>query len=201
MNIHKDCSTLSIWAFYEALNTNDLRYLIKGFEKGDDIKIKDKDSLNLSLALESILKEYSVLTLNKEIIKNYKLQLKIALLNYEYLICAEILKAFSLSKEIEVLLLLNEFNHKIDATKNIDNQICLVLQKLKSLKNNIKIHEINYEKKFVKNNKEVKYNLDKEAMFLEMSLKLSYSIDTKKTSVERWVNLMEINREKQLQNG
>ena len=199
MKIHKTCSSLTIAPFYSIIDTGDFKYLIKGNERGDkELKITKQQQQQLEDAFNEILKEYSERTANREVLRNYKAQIKIIALEFEYATVSKILMLFEKYEEIEILDLLNEMDYPFNKGKNIDDQIQTILKKLKGVKMRIKIETVKYKKRFVQEIKKVKRNLDKEALMLEMSLGLSAgSVDVYKTSVKRWVNMVKLHNEKQ----
>lgn len=201
MNLHKNCSSLSIWSFHQILETKNIKYLIKNYDKDNEISLTEIQEIELIGLWDNIVTEYGLLTVDADVIKNYKLQLLITELEFKYEVCSEALDLYVTTNNIELLLLLNEFDFNINLALPLDAQIELVILKLKSLKNRIKIHKINYAKKYKKNVKKIEYNLDREAMILEINLNLNYGIDVRKTSVERWVNMHKLSKEKAEING
>lgn len=201
MNIHKNCSSLSIWSFYKIIDTEDVRYLIKNYDNDKDIKLTEKRITELMSIWDEIVTEYGLLTVNAKVIKNYRLQFIIAELEFKYSTCINVLDIYANSGMIDVLLILNEFDFNINLLLNLEQQIDIVINKLKSLKNQIKIHKINYTRKYKKNVEDIKFNLDREALILQMNLDLKAGIDVKNTSVERWLNMVELNNEKIELNG
>jgi len=197
MKIHESCSTLSIYSFYKIIESNDYRYLIVGFEDESEIVLDSLKIIEFSEVFKKIINEYSELTCNTEVIRNYKLQLLIAKLEFKYNVSLMALDSYMETKDLGVLSIIDEYNDlKINYNKDFTKEILLLISKLKSLKNKIKIHKINHSKKFNKNKEQIKTNLDREALHLEMSLKLSHSIETRKTSVERWINMVELSKER-----
>jgi hypothetical protein len=112
------------------------------------------------------------------------------------MIVEKILKNYEEFGEVEVLEILNGVGFKFDILGDIEKQIVGVLTGLKRLKTKIALFKINHDKKFNKKNRDIKEdftdNLDEEAISLELALKISYSIDTKKTSVSKWINMWKV---------
>ena len=71
MKINRSCSTLSIFAFYEIMKTNELRYLIDDFNIQDSMELTDIELIKLKSIFDEIMSEYAELTSNKNLIKNY----------------------------------------------------------------------------------------------------------------------------------
>jgi hypothetical protein len=197
MIIHKDCSALSIFAFNEITKTQDLRWLLKDFDENDcnKLELTDEQKIELSEVFSNIFYEYGELTSNLKITSGYKKRIQIKYLENKYDICKKIISIYNESQLIEVVELLNEFKYKIDIKKELAPQIEVVVDSLNALETEIKILKINYKNQFGTKS-EIEYNLDKEAFQLEMNLKLNYSIDVKKTSVKRWVTMMNVSNEK-----
>ena len=64
---------------------------------------------------------------------------------------------------------------------------------MKKLKTRINVLKSKYENKYKPNNtKKNNSNLEMEAILLAINLKLAYSIDTKKTSVSKWLNMIKV---------
>jgi len=166
--------------------------LIKDFysKKLDGEKYKEYENNEvLKNTFYSILSEYNEMTQNKKVIKSYKSQLRFDLIYLEYELCKSNLELYEATRDLEFLELLNDFNWGFDRTKNINEQLKKFITKLKRLKMKVQILKIKHEKKFEQNNHS---SLDSRALSLERILNLSYNIDVKKTSVERWVNINEL---------
>jgi hypothetical protein len=198
MEFYKTCKVLPIFNFREAVNRNDLRYLSKEFDELDDeeFKLGVEDTIAARGIFKEIMYEYSALTANRSIIQSYMSQLKIEEAEFKYMIVEKILKNYEEFGEVEVLEILNGVGFKFDILGDIEKQIVGVLTGLKRLKTKIALFKINHDKKFNKKNRDIKEdftdNLDEEAISLELALKISYSIDTKKTSVSKWINMWKV---------
>lgn len=190
---HKSCSTLSIYAFYKLVETQDLRWLIKDYDD-EDTKLNPKEFNELAVASDLLMKEYGELTVNSKVISTYKKQILITYLEYKYTICEDILRLYIESGNEAVLDLLKEFKITTRDVKAIE-------QKIKGWKMEYAIHKAQKENKDKQLNNEVVRNLDREAMILEMNLKLGYNLDVKKITVVRWINMMKLASEKAKQYG
>lgn len=172
--------------------------MIVGYSDLDDVLLSSEKLIELEDVFKDIMSEYAELTANKNVIKNYKLQFLITFLEFKYKVCTEAIASYFETDHLETLLIVNEYEDlKIDEKKDFGTEFNKLVSKVKSLKNRIRIHKINYEKKNKKNNKAIKFNLDREALSLEMSLKLSHSIEVTKTTVERWINMIELSKERE----
>jgi len=192
MKIHTSCDTLSIYSFYKIFETRDYKYLLEDKDSIKELTIKQLEQCET--AFKDIVNEYSALTANSEVIKNYKAQIRIKAMELRYDITVKTLQAYNDYGAREVLVLLSDVGWKFDITKPVNRQIDDILKKLKGLKNQINIAVLNYKERY---NKETtsKFDLEKEALKLSMNLKLTAFLDTKQTSVSRWVHLININRE------
>jgi len=201
MNIHKKCSTLSIYSFDRIVETNNLKYLIKDFDEDKEVSLTSEQFDDLSIAFENISNEYNELIMNKKLVKNYKTRISILELEFLYDTTARVLKLFGETEEIEVLGLLVDLKWEFDKEKEIDPQLAKIEQKLKGIKNRIKIGKAGYIERYKKPETKEKSNLVKQALYLEMGLEMKRRINIKKTSVEEWVNLVNISIEKSKRNG
>jgi len=199
--IHKSCETLPIYSFYKLTETEDLRWLIVDYAEYEDAELKLEDIKSLSEVSSNIMNEYGGLIMNMAMLSNYKRQMQIEYLEYKYMVCTMILNLFAKGGEAEVLELLNEYDFKIDIEKDLLPQFKEAELKVKRLKMQIQIFRLDFDKKMKSINSDIKTNIEREALLLEVNLKLGYGIDTRKTSVSRWVTMMKLSNEKNKQNG
>ncbi len=201
MEFHKTCKTLPIYNFNEVVKKEDLRYLIKDFdeylEEDEKFKLGVEHVIEARGILKEIMYEYSALTGNKNLLLSYQAQIKIKEEEFRYMIAEKILANFAEFEDVEVLMVLNSINIPFHLELDIEAQVVSAIRYLKRLKTRISVMNINYDQKFKKNAKqklsgEVIDNLDQEAIELEIALKISYSIDTKKTSVSKWINMWNV---------
>jgi hypothetical protein len=201
MEFHKTCKTLPIYSFNEIIKNGDLKYLIKNFdeytEEEDEFKFGVEDVIEARGIFKEIMYEYSALTGNRNLLLSYQAQIKIAEEEFRYMIAEKILSNFAEFEDVEVLMVLNGVNIPFYLELDIEAQVVSAIRYLKRLKTRISVMKINYDQKFKKNAKqklsgEVIDNLDQEAIELELALKISYSIDTKKTSVSKWINMWNV---------
>lgn len=201
MKVYKNCSSLSIYLLDRIFQTKDRRYLIIDFKEGSDINLSDKQQAIIDDKYTEIIHEYGELTVNRSIIKNYKLRMKILELRYLHDTTIGILQLYVKTNLTDVLNLLNDLDWRVDTTKTIEPQIEKILKKLKGIKNQVKIKEANFKNEFESDDKELKSTLEKDALLLEINLGLKRKIDTKETSVVEWTNLVNLSIEKNKHNG
>jgi len=193
VNYYKSCSNLPIYNFYKIIDEANYAYLSKDYIEGEDFKF---DVVDAEILFTKIIEEYSELTSNREVLVGFKMQ--IAILNYEFErdSLKSILEIFNETNDFEVLLLLSSFGFDTSNKLGIDKLLKSVISRIKNLNNKIRINKVNYTKRFKTTKKEIKRNLDKEALLLEMSLELGREIEVRKTSVTKWVNMVNISSEK-----
>lgn len=203
MEFYKTCKTLSIYSFNEILKDNDFRYLIKGFLEFEDDDDEEKFKLGVEETIEArgifreILYEYSAITANRHIMLKYYAEIKIKEEEFRYFIIESILKNYEEFECEDVLEILNRIDIKFDIEGNIEQQILGVLIKAKRLRTKIALLKSKYNEKFNKNIKnrvkeEVIDKLEEEAIQLGIALKLSYEINTRQISVQKWVNMWSV---------
>lgn len=187
--LFKSCNTISIHNFSKILETEDYRYLIKGYTEDDedDIVLQENQIIKYENIFKVILFQYSELTINTAIVADYNKRILIKALEFEYSLCLKIIELYNDTQAIEVVGLLEEFGHKIDK-ENIVKCIDGIIKKLEGLKNQIRIHKSNYNKKIENREEPAKVNLDKEALNFESILELKYSINPMETAVTKWVS-------------
>ena len=190
---YKTCDTLPIYNFYKILD-GDFRYLVKGWNDLDDDDIKVTQESNQVFNL--IIQEYSELTSNKEIIVSLNLQILISELEFERDVLKTTLDIFNENEDFAVLVILSEFGFDIKKGDDLDYEFKKVIKRIKGLNNKIRVQKVKYTNRFKKENDDIKHNLDKEALLLEINLKLGREINTRKTSVSKWVNMIEISKAK-----
>jgi hypothetical protein len=183
------------------LPNKDLKYLIVGYEEISEKKIEAFVVVNendLRKAYDEIFNDYSATKFDRRELLRMKEEGEIIYLNSTYEI---IVKTLALYKEYEDIKILEifvdlEFTN-FDINGDIKKEIEKIVRSAKGLKNKINIKRINYEKKYLKgvedkmDVQDVFKTLDKQALALETNLELGYKINVKKTSVVRWLNLID----------
>lgn len=191
---YKTCAFLPIYNFYKILDDKDMRFLVVGYSEFDE-----EETFVDELAeevLNGIIEEYSELTSNTEVIVDVSLQTLIKQDEFERDVLKKTLDLFNESKDFTVLDLLIDFGFVIDLEKNMDDQLLKIIKRVRGLNNKIRINKNKYSARFKKATTEIKRNLEKEALTLELNLKLGREIDLHKTSVTKWVNMIDISRER-----
>ena len=200
LELHKSCSTLSIFSFHKILSTFDYRYLIKDFFEEENL-YEDFNETDLGETIfANILKEYTKLTSSLKEVKNYKHKILIKELEFKYDTTTSILNLYNSTSSLEVLWVLGDIGWKINRDIPYGPQIDRITKLCIGLKNKIKIQKINYTKKYEKKSEQNKKNisLSKQAVYLESNLELGYFLDVRKCSVEQWQNYQDLSREKEM---
>jgi len=197
IQLHKTCDTLPIYNFYKIIETDDFNYLMVGYNDLNQFD-GELDPAQIGANWNEILTEYSKLVSNKKIITNYEKQIQILGLEFDIKCITETLDNFEEFEDGLVLTLLENFGINIDLKKPIGNQIEMVVRKVKGLRNKVRILKVNYANQFGKEEKkQVKSNLVKEALSLEMSLEMGREIDVRTTSVSKWVYMVDMATQRQ----
>ena len=196
MEFYKSCRTLSIYSFNEIIKSNDFRFLIKDFDEynSEEIKLVGVDLEEAIEIFKEIVYEYSELTFNRNLLLNYKSQINIVKEEFRYSVTEKILNFYAESGDLDVLNMLNNLEWKIDIEGDINLQVEDIVASMKKFRNKINILKLKYKDKFDGKSKDKKEEifidkLDSEAISLEIALKISYQIDTKKTSVSKWISM------------
>jgi len=199
MEFYKSCKTLSIYAFNEILKGGDLRFLIKEYDEYSEEEIK-LVGVYLDEATElfkNILYEYSEITTNRSLLSSFGSQINITKEEFRYNLTEKILNFYAESNDLDILNILNNLEWKIDISSDVNSQIKTIVASMRKLKTKINILKIKYEEKFKNKTKDSKEDvfidkLESDAIALEIALKISYSIDTKKTSISKWVSMWNV---------
>jgi hypothetical protein len=201
---YKSINEIPVYIFYKIIETKEIRFIIKKYKEDDYILINDELKNKLQNCLSNIIDDYNEATSDKKVIKSIKSESNIAYLEYVYDTVQFVLKSYSRTNLIEFFDILNALDegYGFDKTKDVEKQVQSYLKKLKALKLKIKILKIKHSKLYnQKEAKETDYlkKLDDIALNIEMVLELKYQIDTMKTSLRRWVNLL--NKAKEISDG
>lgn len=209
MVFNKTCRTLSIYNFNEILLNKDLRFLIKGFDEyvQDDLILSESEEAEARDIYKSIIYEHAELTANNTIISKYKSEFLIESYEFKYKQALTILDLYSNYKDINLLLIFNRLGFKFSKEEDVNQQVEKIITSLKKLKTKISVlkikHEEKFEKELNKGDEKLKRvdRLDAEALALELSLNLGYSINTKKTSVSKWITMWNISNKRNSKNN
>ena len=188
---YTSCSDLPIFNFYQILDDGKFEYMVKKYKEGQDF-----DPIVAGSNFQNILEEYTELTSNRKALVNIRMQIQIKQYEYERDVLQATIDLYAQYKEEYIFEIFEEFGYKKSEKESIDNYLKRIISRIKSLNNKIRINKEKYSQKFKKAEKEIKRNLDEEALILEMNLKLGREIDVKKTSVKKWVTLVNISKEK-----
>jgi hypothetical protein len=203
--LHKSCSTIPIYSFYEILKTDDYRYLIKDyFGENKKAYTKLKHSKKLRLIFETILKQFILISdknnsgFEIKKVNDFKNKLLLTELRLKYNTTSKILNIYSSNESLELLLLLVEVGWEFDVDLPYGPQIDKISKACLGLKNQIKIKEASLNNKAIvkkSNNKEI--SLSKQAIYLQNNLGLNYFLDVRVCTAEAWLNLLSLDDEKQ----
>ena len=210
---YTSCSDMPIYNFMMYIHKSNLKYFIRDYidlDKGQVSKFISKNEEKIESLVLKIEEEYKSLTFNKNELTKQKEFARMMFIETKHNIIISILKIYSETKKFYVLEVLGEFNIFFDEKKDIIPQLEKVKNICIGLKNTLNIKTYNFKIKYNINDDDFeenkKYNsdgieksLDNQALVLESNLETGYRIDTKKTSIIRWVNLLESNEMKLLQ--
>jgi hypothetical protein len=205
MKIYDSLATITVYIFFEILDTEDYTYLIKKREKfidkenPDIINISEVKKLELQNVFKNIVSEHAQKTHNFKLFNDIKKKIYISRLEYEFDLISAIVKIFENYEEIEVLFVLDSIGFNFENSDSIESELKKAIIHCKALKNKININKIKYNKANKKSDEDKDYNIDAVALSLERALDMNYKLDIRKLSMLRWVNL--INLSKKTKNG
>lgn len=194
MKFYNNCDTLPIYNFEKIFNENNLLFLLVDYDGFDsEITLNTEEQIEAQKICKEIMYEYSFLTENTSIIENYIKQAQIEKEEFKYNVTNKTLELYLEVNNVEILLLLNSLGWDFDSEKDVNIELEKIVSGMKKLKTRINVLKNKYENKYKPDNtKKNNSNLEMEAILLAINLKLSYSIDTKKTSVSKWLNMIKV---------
>lgn len=185
-NMYKDCSELPIFNFFEILNNNDYKFLLR--KKYRKKEIDEELGFKLREHFKSILAEYNHLTDNKKLLRRYNEELRIEFMEYRYNITSKLISLYVETGEFEILLIIKDLGWQLNSAKDVLDQLTRIRKNLIGLKNKVKIAKANFIKKYGnKREKTSKFDLEKQCVNLEVGIPLPYKINMYKDSIKRFV--------------
>jgi len=202
--IYTSCDELPVYNFFKIVETKDFSYLYLDYDGYTKIKISN----DVNLVWSKLYDEYLQLTENNTAILYYEVIKELLYLQTRYSVVSTLLSQISMGKMSDDLLLayslqLRKWQYNLDLKKPLKEEIKRLLQQLRASQNKIRLKEserISFESK----DEGGKLSLVEQQVKLEQALSRN-EIDTKKTSVSKWITLIKevqsINKERQRKNG
>lgn len=191
LDYFKKCHEISIWTFFELLQTNDLSLLLK--PKSRPIKESDKEELNK--AYFNLFDEYVELSEDRHIIDMLQERGKLNQLKLEVTAIGLMLEHIIQGYEVETYVKILKANHRIkfDLSGDFKDEVEKVIQYVK-----VKQMDIDFiEKELNKQTDKKKTTIEVQAVTL--SKVYGFKIDTKNTTVTEW--LAYVKQAKDIQDG
>jgi len=193
MKIYKSCKTLSIFRFYEILDTKDYKYLIEDYE---NTEITEELQLQLDDIWSELFKEYIDLKKDRTLVQSFKKRQLIAKMETRLVFGINLLKALIIQTDDkwiqDYIDALSLYNFKIDINKDLETECIRIKNNLKTLKSNISIKKNQYENDYGSKNNEEPIDIDKQIYSVEKALDMSYHIMKHNTSVKEWITLINL---------
>ena len=182
------CKTLPMFNFYEIMETEEYRWLLKDFNDDSDISLSEEELNALKELFQTLFNEYIELKKDNKVLKTLKQRAIIANLENRMFWGATLLKLFINNPTEETAESLRSWKFKIDITKPLDLEVESVTKQLKSLRTKINMEVSAYEKMVENKNKnKEKLNIEKQAINVAKGLDLKYPINTKETTMVQWL--------------
>jgi len=194
--LYKSCNTIPIYHFYKIMETNDYRFMIKGFdfENDEDLKLSKFEVTEYSNIFGEIVFDYLDLLENKKLVQNYKTKMVISKLERKYVLGLKFMEIYLEYGFIECLDGLELAGYKIKKDCDIVDVIDNVKTQILALSTKIKLRKIKYADRFLKDNDNDKMNLEREALKIEKILDLKYGIDVMTTTVAKWISMINLSK-------
>ncbi len=186
---YKSCSDLPIYNFHKVMETSNYAYLVKGWDEHTDV-VLDKDKM--AGIWVDIYKEYCVLTNNNKALQYYRKKGRLFYLEMKKLVVGRLLLQLSVNDldEDSQKVIIDEIREwKFDYAPNIKDTTAIenVLRLLR-----VQDNEIGLLKSSLKELEEKGDDIPliKQVVKVEQLLGRT-EIDPRKTSVEKWVYMMD----------
>lgn len=188
VRLFTSCNEISIYNFNKILDTDNLAYMVFGWDEYEEIEFDKEDSLKL---WKEIYNEYTLLTDDNKTIMYYQLILFISRLETKRYVVSKLIEMMLPNDmEEETLKLyiatLREWNYKINPKEPLQEELLKILRDLRAMENRIRL-----KKNELDSYKEEgsKMTLVQQVVKLERALEKN-NIDPRKTSVEKWVMML-----------
>lgn len=204
---YKSCSDIPIYNFMLILKSSRFDLMISNADQLSDDEVGlyiVKKFEWLKSTFKKIEEEYKSLIFEKRELDRNKEIVAMKSLETKHNLIIKVVSIYLDSREVEVLEILNDLDVGFDKDKDIIPQLQKAKNAAKGLRNKINIkqaafkakYRIDEDAEYENTESDIEKFLDSQALSMESNLETGYRIDIKKTSVLRWVNLMERNRYK-----
>jgi hypothetical protein len=206
MHYYKTCDDLPIYNFYKIMEESNYMHLIVGYDGYQDIKIEHED---IESVWQDIHEEYVKMSGDNSTKLYYELINEVLYLETRYKVVMDLLSSLAENSMSDQMISayikeLRQWKYKIDDSKPFEDEMDKMVRQLKASENKIRLKKDELEKLKENNNDGESMSLIKQTVKLEQALERN-NIDTKKTSVTKWIALLEeikeINAQRQKNNG
>lgn len=191
--IYKTCEVLPVYNFMQIINTDNLSWLIKGYDEfgaKEDYVYKE----NLTSFWNRIIEEYLDLKKDKKVIQSYNARIIINRLEDGLNTCKMLLGLCTIDIglvniiKISEALSIHNKKYEIDLNKPLEEEKKRIGKLFKRAQFNIDIKKSNFEKDFSSKEEQSKLDIYQEMANLEQALKRN-EINPKTTVVAKWIAL------------
>lgn len=186
MKIYKNCRTLSMFRFYEILETKDYYYLVEDY---DNVERTPELERKLDGIWTDLFKEYINLKDDRKIRSSFKKLALISKMETKLTICANLLKGLSLQTTKTGLLKykkeLSAWGYPINGNKSLTLEVERLTKQLKLLHSSINIKRSEYKKEYHSDLTKEKISIDAQIVNVEQTLQ--NVIDSNRVTVSKWI--------------
>ena len=191
LKTYKSCKTLWMHNFYEIIDSDDYRWLVKGFDEDSDLELTEKQEVELKELWQTLFNEYVELKGDQAIIKSLRKRALIAELQkrlyWGSTFLQLIIKNPRSSNLDDFIIELKKYKFKFDKSKPINTEVEKLIKQLKSLKTKFNLETSKYEKSLEKSESKEKVDITEQTVSIAKILDLKYPIDSKSTTVSKWI--------------
>lgn len=181
MDLFLGIGDMPIYNFDKVLQTNNMAYLIVGWNERNEIEVPKEANERWS----DIYNAYCEKTANNEALTYYSLNCEIGYLEMRYLAICSLIDNLCEPYKEEIGKRLNKWGIPFNIKGSISKQTELLKRHLRIAEQNINIKKRKLEQ--IKDNQEESVSIIKQKIRLERITGIN--IDLKKTSVEEWIEI------------
>ena len=202
---YKSANTIPAFNFFEGIKTGNILWFIKGYneDEEEDYSLNENQLKALNKYKEDIYWDYIDLVNDQKVKNTYKKQILIEQWEGIHSIVDGSISLYETTKNPLNLRYINQIEDigwKIDFSKNVPKQVSALKRKLKGLRNRIKLFKSKITAQIKTDNKKREQgeeaDIDKTALIIEQNLELKRELDTRTTTLKKFVFLMEMNDSK-----
>lgn len=198
---YNSCDTIFMENFYSIMKTDDLRWLVKGFNEDSTLKLNKGKLLKLKVIWDKIFDEHLTLKQDQKVINSMRHRFTIAKLRAKQFWGITYLKLMIGNPSEKSRDNLEKWGFKFDLDKPFEEEVTKIISHLKSIKTKLNIEISKYQSKIDKYKDKEQVSIHRQINNIERILDMRYPIDQKITVMSKWISLCNDAKVKLQNNG